>query len=93
MSDKPHGTLICQHCGSVQCGTLDLRCDGCNKPVFALNLNGLNHIDFTNCGIEFNRLLDAVEQVIEGVDDEDNISNFATLKVLENALKYYRNKE
>ena len=29
---KPTGTIICQRCGSIQCGKLDLVCDNCNMP-------------------------------------------------------------
>ena len=29
---KPTGTVICQRCGSIQCGKLDLVCDNCNMP-------------------------------------------------------------
>lgn len=31
---KPHGTIICQHCGSSQSGLLDPICDGCGKPFW-----------------------------------------------------------
>jgi hypothetical protein len=33
---KPHGTIICPHCGSAQSGLLDIICDNCEKPVFSI---------------------------------------------------------
>ncbi len=31
---NPMGTLVCPHCGVVQCGKLDLICDECERPHF-----------------------------------------------------------
>lgn len=32
--DKPHGTIICSRCQSIQCGLLDLVCDKCDLPLW-----------------------------------------------------------
>jgi len=32
--DNPHGTIICPRCQTIQCGLLDLVCDGCNLPLW-----------------------------------------------------------